>query len=89
MAGTTKPECKALVELQAMLSRRIARGLAGEASAKTFDEIGSDEMSQDTTIRAAVGKKAIKIIAVLTAMQPIQTEQASDFVRRMRDSDRY
>lgn len=89
MADTTNPECKALTELQAILSRRVARGLAGEASAKTFDEIVSDEMLQGPTIRAAVEKSALKNLAASTAMQPFQAEEADHFVRRMRDSDRY
>jgi hypothetical protein len=68
-------------DLKAILSDRIARASAGAVSTRTCDQIVAEELS----------KRALEPgeLEQLSAKLPYQSEGSGDFVRRMRDEDRY
>jgi prevent-host-death family protein len=75
-----------LADAKARLSELVARAAAGEAVRITRR---GHPVAQLTAIRRE--RKALDVDALkrLTDSMPMQAESAGDFVRRMRDEDRY
>jgi prevent-host-death family protein len=75
-----------LANAKARLSELVERAAAGEAVCITRR---GKPVAQITAIDSA--RKSIDIAALqaMTDTMPVQTETARDFIRRMRDEDRY
>ncbi|MGH6877909.1 MAG: type II toxin-antitoxin system prevent-host-death family antitoxin [Rhizomicrobium sp.] len=75
-----------LAEAKAHLSELVASAAAGEPVCIMRRGKPVAKLTAAETRRKRVDVKALR---ELTASMPIQKEQAGDFVRKMRDEDRY
>ena len=75
-----------LAEAKARLSELIVRAAAGEPIRITKR---GKPVAEINTVAKALKSFDIEAIDALTAGWPLQSESAGDFVRRMRDEDRY
>lgn len=75
-----------LADAKARLSELVARAAAGESVRITRR---GHPIAQLTAIRQERKPIDVDALTRLTDSMPMQTESAGDFVRRMRDEDRY
>ncbi len=75
-----------LANAKAHLSELVERGAAGEAVCITRR---GKAVAQITAVDAPRKRIDMAALQAMTDAMPVQTETARDFIRRMRDEDRY
>ena len=75
-----------LAEAKANLSKLVERAAAGETICITRRGKPAAQITAAVAPRTRIDIKALR---ALTEGMPMQAESAGDFVRRMRDEDRY
>jgi prevent-host-death family protein len=75
-----------LANAKAHLSELVERAAAGEAVCITRR---GKAVAQITAVDAPRKRIDIAALQAMTDAMPVQTETARDFIRRMRDEDRY
>jgi len=75
-----------LADAKAHLSELVAQAASGEAVCITRR---GKPVARLTAVHTPRRPVALATLRALTSSMPIQTEAAGEFVRRMRDSDRY
>ncbi len=75
-----------LANAKAHLSELVERAAAGEAVCITRR---GKAVAQITGVDAPRKRIDVAALQVMTDAMPVQTETARDFIRRMRDEDRY
>jgi prevent-host-death family protein len=75
-----------LADAKAQLSRLVEEAAAGEPVCITRR---GKAVAQITAIDAPRQRVDVKALKAMTDAMPVQPETARDFIRRMRDQDRY
>ena len=75
-----------LADAKAQLSELVERAAAGESVCITRR---GKAVAQITAIDAPRKRIDVRALKAMTDAMPVQAESARDFIRRMRDEDRY
>jgi prevent-host-death family protein len=75
-----------LADAKAHLSKLVERAVAGETVRITRR---GKPVAEITAVKTPRNRINLSMLRALTDTMPVQQERARDFVRRMRDQDRY